>query len=203
MIAYSHTEREVIESFLNDEIQDWSNKKLDSIKSKIKNYFKSNWTEQCCYCKRGLEDEFNMVIDIEHILPKYSYRNLSFDLLNLNLSCKRCNMKIKKDRIDFLIDIQASKINFTDTLNYKFIHPNFDNYETNLRYFNLTVDTRKFIKYLPQSDKGQFTYNYFNLDKIERTSLNIVQGITENLEDNTENIPINIFEELDKLIKDL
>lgn len=203
MISYTAKERETMLSFLNNNIKEWSDNELESIRNKIKNYFKTVWTEQCCYCKRGLEDEFNMVIDIEHILPKSSYRHLSFELKNLNLSCKRCNMKIKKERIDFLVDIQISKTNFTDHLNYKFIHPNFDNYQTNLRYINFTLDTKKFIKYLPQSEKGKFTYSYFNLDKIERTSLNILQGVTENLEDNTENIPKIIFEKLDKYLRDI
>jgi hypothetical protein len=101
----------------------WNNLILASIKRKIKDYYRIKNNEQCCYCRRDFENEFNMVIDIEHILPKSiaDFSNYMFDIENLNISCKRCNMNIKKDRIDFIVDISKIKPNYKVSQKYLFI----------------------------------------------------------------------------------
>jgi uncharacterized protein (TIGR02646 family) len=139
---FNSTEKEIIQKYLSKEILDWSDDELKPIRDKIKHTLKVFWQEQCCYCNRGMEDEFDMIIDIEHILPKSKFRDLTFNYMNLSLSCKRCNMKIKKEKIDFIIDILTAKIDFTDKTNYKFIHPNFDVYKANMHYVNATLDDK-------------------------------------------------------------
>ncbi|MDP9954786.1 uncharacterized protein (TIGR02646 family) [Epilithonimonas hungarica] len=201
-MIFNTEEQIIINRYHNDELV-WNDDELKSIRDNIKEALKTMWTEQCCYCKRGMEDEFKMVIDIEHILPKSLFKILTFELDNLNLSCKRCNMKIKKERIDFLIDEENALDKFRDKDNYKFIHPNLDIYVDNLHYINLVVNDKKFIKYLSKTDKGKFNYEYFHLDMIERSTLNLAQGIEDNLEYNNENIPIEIFEELIDILKNI
>jgi len=85
----------------HNEVQIWSSEELKPVKEKLKNHLLSK-CEYCCYCRRPFKGEFKMVIDIEHILPSSIFRELAFELKNLSLSCKRCNMQIKKDRMDFL-----------------------------------------------------------------------------------------------------
>ena len=198
---FTEEDLEIIAKYHAEQISNWDDEELKVLKSKIKEHLKTNFNEQCCYCKRGFEDEFNMVIDIEHILPKSKFRALTFDIKNLNLSCKRCNMKIKKERIDFLVDKINAYTNRYNPNNYLLIHPNLDIYKENLNFINFTLDDEKFIKYIPLSAKGKFNYKYFYLDKIERSTFNLVQGTKNNLEFNSENIQFEIFEKLDNILK--
>ena len=184
----------------------WNNVTLTSIKRKIKSYYRNLNSEQCCYCRRDLQDEFNLVIDIEHILPKgkEQFRNLMFEIENLNISCKRCNMNIKNDNTDFIVDINNILPDFKHSNKYHIIHPNFDNYFHNIDYEATIRNNKKLIKYVPKTNKGQYTYKYFKLDKIEIDTLSIAQGV--NIEDNSnlsnliDNDSRNTFEELIKRI---
>lgn len=98
----------------------WDNDLLKDFKSKIKAYNRHKQKEQCCYCRKNFEGEFNMVIDIEHVLPKRHFGHLMFAIYNLSISCKRCNMNIKNDDISFITDTEAITTNPThqNTANY-------------------------------------------------------------------------------------
>ncbi|MGJ1327449.1 HNH endonuclease [Sphingobacterium multivorum] len=155
----------------------WENEVLADIKRKIKIYFRTGDDESCCYCKRDFRDEFNMVIDIEHILPKSLYGEFMFDIHNLNISCKRCNMNIKRERHDFVVDTTTVRANYRQSNQYYFIHPNLDNYEDNINYVKIDINGRKLTKYDAISEKGRYSYAYFHLDRIEVNSFSGAQGI--------------------------
>lgn len=74
-----------------------------------------------------------MVVDIERVLPKLKYGDFMFKLFNLSVSCKRCNMKIKCERIDLLLDKKLVSNNPEDSSQY-ILRPNLDNYFQNMRY---------------------------------------------------------------------
>ncbi|MDT3401217.1 hypothetical protein [Mucilaginibacter terrae] len=181
----------------------WENEKLAPIKRKIKEHYRTEGNEQCCYCRRDMTDEFNMVIDIEHILPKIHFDELMFELFNLNISCKRCNMRIKKDRIDFLVDHTTIRNNLRQADQYKFIHPNIDLYFDNIDYLMIVNNSKKMIKYLSKTDKGKYTYDYFELEKIEVNSLNIAQGINTDGVELSKSLPIELIEEANNLLNKL
>ena len=82
----------------------WENDILDPVKRKIKDHYRGILNENCCYCRRDTTDEFNMVLDIEHVLPKAVYATFMFTPFNLSVSCKRCNMEIKGNQISFLFN---------------------------------------------------------------------------------------------------
>ncbi len=180
-MIYTGDETQIIEQAKAESGDVWKNKLLDSIKRRIKTHYRTNGCEQCCYCKRDFQDEFNMVIDIEHILPKGNalFQEYMFDIENMNISCKRCNMSIKNDRIDFIVDIAKIKPLYKDASKYYFIHPNFDNYFEHIDYEVTIRNNKKLIKYIRKTDKGNYTYNYFRLEKIEVDTFNDVQGIIE------------------------
>ncbi|WP_341900048.1 hypothetical protein [Fluviicola taffensis] len=159
----------------------WENPLIQGFKTKVKTYYRHYENEQCCYCRRDLEDEFNMVIDIEHILPKGEFKDYMFQLFNLNISCKRCNMLYKREKTDFVIDLNEVLKTPEDTTHYKMIHPNLDKYFNHIKLNKIVDDKYKLIKYqvLNGSPKGQFTYDYFNLKKIEIDTLNGAQGVKE------------------------
>ncbi|MGN6417675.1 MAG: hypothetical protein ACTHMC_09300 [Pseudobacter sp.] len=158
----------------------WENPLLAPVKRKIKNHYRGILNENCCYCRRDTTDEFNMVLDIEHVLPKVIYGDYMFEPFNLSVSCKRCNMEIKKDKILFLINPDISTELAADTNNYKFIHPNLDLYKEHLTKEMYQYDDQKLIKYnvVNKSPKGEFTKVFFELEKIEQDSFNSAQGIT-------------------------
>lgn len=165
----------------------WSSDSLKDVKEKIKSHLLEVCTH-CCYCRRPFKGEFKMVIDIEHILPSSIFRELAFDKNNLSLSCKRCNMSIKKDRLDFLNGNlekvgnylkgksklsryveQCTRIGSIANLNriiyssfnYKFIHPVLDQYSNHLDYMSFQINDKSLVVYIPKTDKGVYTKDFF------------------------------------------
>ena len=102
MITFTQKENEIINNCIKKGHSSWNDKNVSDLKTKIKESLKTRQSYCCCYCLRNFYGEFNLVIDIEHILPKHKYVNRMFELDNLAASCKRCNMKMKGRRIDFL-----------------------------------------------------------------------------------------------------
>lgn len=184
-------------------IKIWDNPLLEDFKRKVKDYFRSI-NDECCYCKKNFTGEFNMVIDIEHILPKSRFEDLMFTIFNLNIVCKRCNMNVKKEKIDFLVDLALAKANPQDPQLYKFIHPNFDIYDQHLNYIVNIDNQKKVIKFLivGESSKGKFTYDYFRLNELEIDSINQAQGVKKKEELSSQLDP-EITRQLEDIFKQL
>lgn len=164
----------------------WNNSLVSDFKKKVKEYYRNLGNEQCCYCKKNFHGEFNMVIDIEHILPKGKpeFREFMFVLTNLNVACKRCNMNIKSTKTDFLYNINAAAQDHLNSNQYKFIHPNSDDYFDHLEVFQRIENDKKLVKYrvVADSAKGNYTYKYFRLNELEIDSINQAQGLKEKSE---------------------
>lgn len=175
----------------------WNNPLVSDFKRRVKEYYRNLGNEQCCYCKKNFQGEFNMVIDIEHILPKGKpeFRELMFVLTNLNVACKRCNMNIKSTKTDFLHSINTAANNHEDSNQYKFIHPNSDVYFDHLEVFQRIENDKKLIKYrvVADSSKGNYTYKYFRLNELEIDSINQAQGLKQKTE---------LSDKIDKSIQD-
>ena len=131
----------------------WNNPLVKDFKDRVKTYYRTRDNEQCCYCKKNSQGEFKMVLDIEHILPKGQpeFREFMFVLTNLNVACKRCNMNVKGTSTDFVYSINAAANNHEDSNQYKFIHPNADDYFEHLEYIQ-RIDNDK--KTLHITDQG-------------------------------------------------
>ncbi|VED47381.1 Uncharacterised protein [Raoultella terrigena] len=155
----------------------WYNTCLKSVKSHIKAHCRGI-KDRCCYCKRSLKGEFNMVIDIEHVLPQSLYKKYMFSMKNLGIACKRCNMRIKGNNVDFLnLPFKNNRPFYRE--NYKLIHPFLDNYSKNLKRIVLEEDDLTFIKYtvINDSQKGKYTYDFFKLYEFEEDQINKAQGM--------------------------
>ncbi|SDP85321.1 HNH endonuclease family protein [Desulforhopalus singaporensis] len=159
----------------------WNNEILRPVKAKIKEYHRSVQDESCCYCRRDTTGEFNMVLDIEHVLPKgHSYfKKYMFTICNLSVSCKRCNLKIKGQKTDFIVDIESAKNNPCDNHLFHFIHPNSDNYYDHIKYIVEIENECRVIKYMVinSSAKGKYTYDFFRLKELEREAMDKSQGV--------------------------
>jgi hypothetical protein len=157
----------------------WDEETLLPFKKRLKTHLLGKTSEQCCYCRRGFEDEFSMVIDIEHVLPKSSFPEFMFELFNLSVSCKRCNMRVKKESLVFIADRHFIRANPRNRDEYHLIHPNFDYYFDHITRLAFTVNDKKYIKYMQHTKKGKYTYEFFELEKIEIAALNYSQGIDD------------------------
>lgn len=199
---FTDGEKVLIQQAIADGGDIWNNDKVAEIKVKIKKHYRDlHEIEACCYCRRDFRDEFNMVIDIEHVLPKSKYQEFMFELGNLNISCKRCNMLIKKERHDFVVDHATIRANYQVSAQYRFIHPNLDVYLDNLNHLNITMNNCKLVKFTPKSAKGKYTFDYFHLDKIEVNNFSSAQGIV--LKNDGDVMSVNLSDEDSKTLEGL
>lgn len=175
LIAFSYTDDEVLAiRTAYKSTKPWDEKVVKDVKRRIKDFHLELNDDICCYCQRDLRGEFQMVIDVEHILPSSLYVDLTFEIWNLSSSCKRCNMLIKKDDIDF---IDPTVSNFFSPAHYKFIHPNFDEIERHLLRCVSQIGKKRLVKYIiNNSTKGAYSYDYFKLMNLETTAFDEAQG---------------------------
>ncbi|EOZ7622010.1 HNH endonuclease [Enterobacter mori] len=171
-IVFSAGELSLIRHAIGQGHKFWDDSSLADLKRKIKNYLREKQVECCCYCSRNIDDEFNMVLDIEHIIPKSRIVTEMFEMENLAVSCKRCNMRIKGEDISFIDgDFENFKQagNYYQSESYKFLHPNIDSWDDHLIYNVGQRNRRKIVYYqvVGGSVKGAFTKDYFELDKIQ------------------------------------
>lgn len=174
---YTREEKEAILQATN-ESKPWDSNHIKILKGRIKEHHQNIQKKLCCYCQRDTLDEFTYVLDIEHILPKSKYPKHTFDIWNLSVSCKRCNMQIKGQKIDFLVDqsFLTSKVN--DSNSYRFIHPNFDFKENHLKRLVYQICEQRIVVYdiVGNSEKGKYTYTYFQLKSFEINSFDHAQN---------------------------
>lgn len=179
MLYFTCADNKLIIECINKGHSSWNDEKIKQLKVKIKESLKKRQRNVCCYCLRSFHGEFNLVIDIEHILPKHKYAIKMFDLRNLAASCKRCNMKIKGRRLDFLSKTFHDEITPYNKESYLFIHPNADLFEDHISYTYNQKGRDIIVKYevLEDSDKGNFSYDFFKLEQLSVHTYNEAQGI--------------------------
>jgi len=158
----------------------WDDDLVVGIRTKIKNYYLVGDFYQCCYCASIFNGVHRISIDVEHILPKGRFRSITFDELNVNVACKKCNLTSKGQKTDFVVDLVAMGTDYYRSEHYKFIHPNLDIYTDHLVIVTNRVGSKYLNKYVIKTqDKGAYTYNYFKLKDFEIDTFNRAQGISE------------------------
>lgn len=172
--SYSQDEQKLIDKALLQE-KPWQVDETKPIRDKIHAFHHKLTDELCCYCQANQHGEFKLDIDPEHILPASKYKHYSFTIWNLSVACKRCNMLIKRSRTDF---INKKFLQEDSSNHYKFIHPNFDDFEKHMEITVQQKGRKRIVKYLVYSkDKGQYTFEYFRLAELEINNFNKAQGI--------------------------
>ncbi|WP_105624929.1 HNH endonuclease [Cronobacter malonaticus] len=217
---FSENELTLISASVNKGHKSWKDDCLSELKTKIKEHLKTRQRFVCCYCLRSFHGEFNFVIDIEHILPKHQHVKHMFELENLAASCKRCNMKMKGRRTDFLTEKFNSNPDPFAKENYLFIHPNRDVFEDHIAYEHHQKgrDIMVYYSVISDSAKGNFSMEFFKLEQLSVNSFSKAQGLAvededfyegnpedDDIEDDTEIMAVsyfNIDNELEKLAID-
>jgi len=177
--SYSQAESDAIAVAMAS-ARPWDCEAAEAIKRRIKAFHLQLGEELCCYCYRDVKGEFSMVLDIEHILPKRFYKPLTFDIRNLSVACKRCNMKMKRDDLDFLL-LPVDVADIEDGEKYRLIHPNIDGRDAHLQRLVFQRNAKKMVKYvvIGDSEKGKFSYEYFRLQEFEVDSFDTAQGANQ------------------------
>lgn len=165
----------------------WNSTHVEEFKQYVKNELLEIQNYRCCYCNKYLVNDHLMTIDIEHILPKSIYKKLIFDANdNFAIACRKCNF-IKSDKTNFLAPhFRVTK--YKKANSYRIVHPILDIFKEHFRYFCIIVDDKSLVKYIPLSDKGRFTYKYFNFSLLETSYI-----------DNAQNIKLNELEVSDQI----
>ncbi|MET3008234.1 hypothetical protein ABXT00_02505 [Stenotrophomonas koreensis] len=180
-LVFTPDELSLIDSESPSGVVDWSSAKLVGVRRKVRDLHRAIQRDCCCYCRKDFAEDHPLAIDIEHVLPKSKRPDFCVNPVNLSVACKRCNMHIKRDRVDFLAgSISLSFADAMDSSGYLFIHPNLDCYSDHLRVLCVQVDNLKYRKYcvLNNSAKGRFNYDYFLLIDLERGDIDEIQGVS-------------------------
>jgi hypothetical protein len=199
MITFDDSEQQLIQRL--SVRGGWDEDDAGPLKRKIKDYFLGLGISSCCYCGLSMSAWHRITIDIEHVLPKGRFPEYTFEVKNLNISCKRCNMTIKGEKISFYLGNAGESDPFRSVL-YKFLHPNYDVRKDHLRIVNVQVDNDLLLKYyvVPGSAKGEETYDFFKLKELETNTFDRAQG--ESAQDGIEALPPNIAADLRALLSD-
>jgi len=148
---------------------------LEAAKNKIKAYHLEKANFKCCYCRRSLQDA-NIETDREHIVPKAVFKSLTYNIFNLSVSCKRCNMQYKKERVDHIVDHTTIETDLRNPDRYLIPHPNIDNYVDHLVRTSLQHDDGEITTYRLITEKGRFLYNFVRLDRLCVNEIDAAQG---------------------------
>ena len=174
--SYSAIDQQsILEAFKNK--KPWSAPCINELKKRIFAFHFERQGQLCCYCRCDLHGHTRIDVDIEHILPKKRFKAHMFDIWNLSVACKRCNMSIKRQDTRFLVEhtYMVSRLQASEA--YLFIHPNFDHSDDHLSRQAVQCDSKRLIKYVIKNDsaKGAFTYDYFRLKELEIDSFDAAQ----------------------------
>jgi uncharacterized protein (TIGR02646 family) len=180
MIVFTADEKKLIASL--SIAGGWDNPQANPLKAKIKPHLLAQTANCCCYCRRSMHQWYAMTIDIEHVLPKGNgkFPQFTFEVKNLSVSCKRCNMGIKRSDTSFYIGTADEADSFKSE-QYTFIHPNLDVTDDHLGFLSVQYNGKLIIKYqvVNASMKGSATYEYFELRKLELNSFDEAQGLDD------------------------
>lgn len=189
--VFTEEERSWIDKLLSSQLDEWhpdskqltleETKHQESIKAKIKDYFYKK-SSKCSYCNTLLQDR-NIETDREHIVPKKYRRILTYNLFNLTLACKRCNMTYKKQTLNHISPTVVSSIENNNHLydkdSYLIPHPNIEpifGVGCHIRHQQYQEDDISFVSYQYITPKGEYLYNLVRLDELEIDTLDESQG---------------------------
>ena len=160
---------------------DYESQTITVVKNKLRSYHLKAQKNKCCYCRMILNASNPFVVDREHILPKTYFPQFSYEVDNISVACKRCNMSIKKTKRDFIIWNHHTCLIGPLSINFKFIHPNIDKFSDYISVEVRQIDDSSFILYriINSCEKSRYHYEYFDFESIMASGFNIVQGVFE------------------------
>ena len=133
---------------------------IKSIRAKIKRHLLEKQDYTCCYCRQRRYDAHSATWDIDHIAPKSRNPHFLFEINNLALSCKECNIsKSENETLKY-----KRKKYPSNGAPFKIVHPHYDNYTDHIEIFELGKTVLYRVK---NKDKGRATYSMCNLVRFD------------------------------------
>ena len=174
---YSEDEQLVIEEISVENggvppLNAWNDKRVNSVKLKMKRHYSENQQYRCCYCQKQVLVRHAMVWDSEHIASKSRHPRFMFEPKNLAASCKDCNGP--KGETEVLINPTVA--DYPNSGNeFLIIHPHFDNYSDCIY---IRPDGKV---YIPKNEKGTFTIECCNLTRFVENFADIPYSISDDI----------------------
>ncbi|OYQ79323.1 hypothetical protein B9T11_08795 [Wohlfahrtiimonas chitiniclastica] len=189
---FTQEEKNWLSKLMNSKLDYWNpdSKKLGtkekayqiSIKDKIKNFFYEKTNYRCSYCNTSLQDR-NIETDREHIVPKSHKSILTYNLFNLTVACKRCNMSYKNTTLAHIEPSVLSTIDQESNLynknSYLIPHPNIDKIfgkDEHIFYFRIDDGENNIVIYNPITEKGKFLSELVNLKGLTTKNIDELQS---------------------------
>lgn len=175
-VAYQPTDIEVnVLEGTNESHSDWSANKYNEFKQNLKQHYRSQQDNRCCYCKKELGFDLKET-EIEHILAKSAYPQFMFEVQNLAISCPGCN--VSKGSVNVLLGNTIPKKYPCNPKHYAIVHPHFDYYSDHIQI----VDN---VLFAPLTEKGIKTIQVCKLHRLSKVMAQSNQKQTKQTDANT------------------
>jgi 5-methylcytosine-specific restriction endonuclease McrA len=142
---------------------DWGGDDLMHLRCKIREFYRSEQTGICAYCKKGISLVSAANAQVEHIAPKSLHPQFIFEPKNLCVICADCNeIKRSQETLNEVPDtvMRAIAQYPRSSSAFKIVHPFFDEYDEHILVFGRY--------YLDLTDKGHFTIGACKLNRYLR-----------------------------------
>lgn len=165
---FSEDEQKFIDDFGLEDSKYWEkdDPNMVSIRSKVRNYYLDHQDQKCCYCHMFKQERNGKVWDIEHILPRATFPQFTFESNNLAVVCKDCNGTKLHQEVRCNTSSMYKNKYPSSSSNIKIIHPNIDNYHDHIR-ITRAPDGRIFHTPINNSKKAIHTFNMCNLFRFQ------------------------------------
>lgn len=135
--------------WINISKENWEHPNKDKwvkVKKDLKDYYIKVQDYTCPYCLQRMVVQHNGSWDAEHIIPRETHPNFSFEPLNLCVSCKDCN----GEKNNKPVTSSGAKVRYpSDPDDFLIPHPHFHKYSDHIRVISIAG------YYLPKTDKGR------------------------------------------------
>lgn len=140
---------------------DGTDKTRVKLRGAIRKHYLAQQNYHCAYCNRLRQDFHGYCWDIDHIIPKDTHPQFTYEPYNYALTCKDCN--VKKDDFNVLETSVIASVKYPRNSNdYIIINPHLDDYSVHMAVeYNLNNQ----IYHIPKTKKGAETFRMCNLSR--------------------------------------
>lgn len=161
-MEFTEVEERFIAAYDKKDFGVWGSdaEEMKSLRAKIKKHLLQKQDYTCCYCLQRRYDAHGATWDIDHVAPKSRNPHFLFEINNLALSCKECN--ISKSENETLK--HNRKTYPSNGAPFKIIHPHYDDYKEHIEIVKLGATVLYRAK---NKGKGRVTYSMCNLIRFD------------------------------------
>lgn len=161
-MVFDFEDQEFIDKYDLHDYHVWNSDcaEIKRIRRRLRDYLLQLSDFQCCYCRQRKLERHGMTWDIEHVAPKSLYPQFLFNLKNLAILCKECN--IAKGDKDTLLG--GGKAYPNSGVGFSIIHPHYDDYDAHIEIARIGSQTTYRVK---NGHKGKNTYIMCNLVRFD------------------------------------